>query len=338
MPMSLEERFKAFLRQMPAVEEMDDSAISMQFKENKISDYLLFDRKIILELKTLKNDTSNKVEEEMNKHQERADYPLFYGEQSLEKVLAHLSDGKKIHAQIFKKITRSIEDDVRHADKQIESTRKVLNLSESVGVLALLNENIDILSPQIIVRRVSQLLCYKKPNNLVGYKNVQFVWLISESHSCKLDNGAAALGSIRLEGPTAIENNWFSTAFNRLEAGWAKFNNMPYIQTNKAIKEIVFCSNVSENINDTADRRETRSDCWRKNYRESPYLRKLSDDQVYEFGEKVIKEMLPHFLKGGRKLPQNQVGSLIKSWTDFLEEVNFRGLDLKKIKRGQVFL
>lgn len=328
MSLILEERFKNFLRQDSFSEEIDNLELPNGFEKNKKADYLLSDRKIIIELKTLKSDTSHKVVKEMNKHEGRKDYPLFYGTQGLQQVLAHLPDGKKINDRIYRNITRSIEDAVSKADKQIESTKTAFDLSDSVGVLVVLNENIEIFTPEVIVQKLSQLLCKKVANNSLEYKNIQYVWLIAESHYCELHDGEQAFISACIEGPSAAVNTWFSPVFDELQKTWAKFNNLPLVIT----KENKFSTMSFKSATNTQANsgKATRSDHWRLEYRKRPYLRNLSDKDVYTYGQKVLNEISPNFLKGEKRLSEEKVKKIMIEWTNFLEEANYRGLNLKK--------
>jgi hypothetical protein len=58
-------------------------------------------------------------------------------------------------------------------------------------------------------------------------------------------------------------------------------------------------------------------------------LRGLGDDEVLAFGARAFKKLLPYFLKGGPRLPFEQLEPLFVEWSDFLQESQHRGLDLK---------
>jgi hypothetical protein len=44
--------------------------------------------------------------------------------------------------------------------------------------------------------------------------------------------------------------------------------------------------------------------------------------------------MTPNFLQGGQKLPFEVIAEFMEGWTHFLEECNLRGLDLRKMPKG----
>ena len=106
MPSDLESRFLRFLATLQDAESLDELLGDPKFDGQRRADYLLFGRRVILELKSLETDTSHKVESEMDKHRDREDFPLFYGTVDLQAVLKHLPDGKEINDRIFYKTTR----------------------------------------------------------------------------------------------------------------------------------------------------------------------------------------------------------------------------------------
>src|SRR5207247_7205363 len=134
MSSDLESRFQAFLEACPGSESLDTLLADRKFDGHRRADYLLKDRKIIVELKSIESDPSAKAEFELSRHRNRDDFPVFYGEVELRKVLAHLPDGDQIHERIYTRTTRSIEDAARSAEEQLRSTKELLGLDGAVGL------------------------------------------------------------------------------------------------------------------------------------------------------------------------------------------------------------
>jgi hypothetical protein len=189
---------------------IDDLDLPSDFDKKKRADFLIKNRKVIIELKSLESDPEYKIHDELKNHQKRDEYPLFYGELEIHKVLKHLPDGKKINKKIFYKIARSIENSFRKADKQIEATKKMFSCHDSFGLLVLLNENIKVLSPEMIAHRVSQLLTKTDNDGQIHYRNITSVWFIPENYSLKTKKGYRLLPSIVIDGPSADNQIEFS--------------------------------------------------------------------------------------------------------------------------------
>jgi hypothetical protein len=157
MTISLNDRFKTFLTQLPFAEAIDGLELPPEFDDSKRADFLIDNRKAIIELKSLESDPEHKIQTELKNHQDRDEYPLFYGELELSNILKHLPDGEEIQKKLLYKISRSIEQSFKKADKQICATKDIFSCPDSIGLLVLLNEDVSILSPEIISYRVSQL-------------------------------------------------------------------------------------------------------------------------------------------------------------------------------------
>jgi hypothetical protein len=335
MAASLNDRFKAFLSQLPFAEAIDDLKLPPEFDESKRADFLIENRKAIIELKSLESDPEHKIHTELESHQERDEYPLFYGELELDKVLKHLPDGEQIQKKLFYKISRSIEQSFREADKQIRATKDILNCPDSIGLLVLLNEDISVLSPEILSYRVSQLLARTDDDGSTHYKSITTVWFILESFSLKTRKGDKLLPSIVIDGPGAAERPELTNILNILQNNWAAFNGVPYVTAN--IGKIVDSDFIRlSELEKEHQQFMPRHELWRKQYRNKPYLKSLSDDVVLTHGARLLSFMTPNFLKDGYRIPFDQMAQFMEGWTHFLEEVRIRGLDLKKMPKMEL--
>jgi len=317
---------------LPSAEAIDDLEFPTAFAEKKRADFLIENRKVIIELKSLESDPAHKIDTELKNHRGKKEFPLFYGKLELHKVLKHLPDGEQIQKKIFQKISRSIEQSFREADNQIGATKAILNCPHSSGVLVLLNHDIATLSPGLISSRVSELLTKKDRDGEIHYKNVTSVWFIMENFSLKTKKGAKLLPSIMIDGPSAVLQPELAQMLDRLQNNWALFNNMPYVaaQMEKiSDSNFVHLSEMEQEHRDIRPRHEW----WRSNYRNSPYLRSLSDDAVLMHGVRIMNFMTPNLLKkNSSKISSDKMAEFLEGWTHCLEEVKFRGLDIKKMR------
>jgi len=325
MTTSLNDRFKTFLNLLPFAEAIDNLELPPEFDDSKRADFLIDNRKAIIELKSLESDPEHKIHSELENHQDRDEYPLFYGELELSNILKHLPDGEKIQKKLLYKISRSIEQAFRKADKQIRATKDIFNCPGSIGLLVLLNEDISVLSPEIISYRVSQLLTKTENDGDPHYRNITSVWFISENFTLKTKKGHKLIPSIVIDGPSAAGKPELANILNNLQSNWAAFNGVPYvIGEAKKITDSNFIR-LSELEKEDQDRMP-RHELWRKQYRNNRYLNSLSDEAVLSHGARLLSFMTPHFLKGGHKLPFEQVAQFMEGWTHFLEEAKIRGI------------
>ena len=312
------------------VEVIDELDLPVNFPKEKRADFLIERRKVIVEIKSLESDPEYKVQDEMAKHEGREEHPLYYGELELSQIVRYLPDGEQINRRLFYKISRSLENSFRKGDKQIGATKEILGCANAYGLLVFLNEELDILSPEVISYRVSELLTKKDGDSGLHYKHITSVWFILENYTVKLKQGAKLLPSIVVHGPNAVDHQDLSIILNELQLAWASFNNIPLVTGNvKNIRDINFVT--LSKLEEEHQRFLPRHEVWRKGYRIAPYLRSLSDEAVLEHGARLIGLMAPNFMKGGSKIPFKQMTHYMEGWTHFLEESEFRGLDFKKM-------
>jgi hypothetical protein len=220
---SLEARFIEFLSTFPGAESIDSCMESSAPDLRKRADFMLWNRRAVVEIKTLKSDPSQKVDTEMAKHQACDDFPLCYGIHPLQKILGDLPDGQSINQKIWGAITRSIEGDVRSAEKQIAQTEKIFHLANPVRMLVLLNESIDILSPEIAGHRVAKLMLRARSDQ-PGAPTLDVAWLIFESHVVKVTSDLNGFVSLRIDNPSLATHSWFDSNFDTLQMAWVNRN------------------------------------------------------------------------------------------------------------------
>lgn len=205
----LEARVIRFLSGLPTAEVIDDLELPLDPDHPRKADFLLAHRQVIVELKTLTDDPSYKVEATADLHRDRDEWPLFYGKVDARKVLRNLPDGEAIYSKMANAIGRSVEAAVRSAEEQITDTRHVLNLPEAAGLLVILNESVDILDPYVVGHRVAQLM--RRPRTgTSSIEKVDFVWLLFESHSLGVVHGVPAVPSMLISGERKERFPWFS--------------------------------------------------------------------------------------------------------------------------------
>lgn len=329
---SLEDRFLTFVDRLEGSENIDDSLSNAELSYGKRADFLLNERRIILEVKSLETNPHYKIEERLSPHKNRPEFPLFYWKSDLDKILPNLPDGEKLRQEVFHAVTRDVQTSLEKADDQIEATRTALKLESACGVVAMLNENIEVLAPDVVTAKASQMLL-KLRNGDIRYKQISYVWIISESHILISKDGAENLPLILLEGPTADDYDTAGDYLDDLQIKWAEFEGYQSLSRGRLqnFEDVNFKKQSAERI-DNRQESLARHDMWRRAYRTQPYLRSLSETDFLEHSARMLATMTPHFLIGGSKLPHATVARLMEGWTHILEEAEHRSLDLKKLQ------
>ena len=331
MDRSLEERFFDFLGQLEGARSIDDSISEDQLAGGKRADFLLDNGGIILEVKSLVKDPGYKVEERLNPHREREDFPVFYWDADLADVLSYLPDGEAIKSEIFHAITRPVQGALEKADDQIAATKDALELSNGCGVVVILNEDVGVLEPKLIAAKTSQMLL-KKKDGRTRYGHIAYVWIISESHSMEQPDGIECLPLILMEGSTADQFPRASDVLDEMQSKWAAFENIPLRHIgNTANFDGLNFEQREHNKPAEVETKIPRHELWRREYRNDPYLRQLAKPDFLAHAGRIMSSLAPQFLKGRKKLPEDKAHQLMIGWTHVLEEAEYRHLDMREL-------
>lgn len=263
--MDLEARFIDFLRSLSGAEFIDDFSPDI-FDGEKRADFLLDFRRVVLELKTLKQDPSYKVAEHLKQYVNLPEFPIFLWNANIDDVVSPLSNGHEIKRKIFDALTRTIQTSVEKADDQIESTKKRLGLTNSSGILSILNEGVAILTPDVIAKRVSEIL-HNRFKGKVRYGNISHVLLISESHIVNTGGQQFTGSLITVEGPTARANVEAGNYLELLSEKWGQYCSAPiYFSPNHSFAGMEFEDWVRTKGNSSPGHHSWVQEYWRRPY------------------------------------------------------------------------
>jgi len=132
--------FASFISQQPDCEEIDKIPLSPVQEAGKKADYFFYDREIICEQKNIENDIDVKIRKMIDELMSRKNAPRIYGTVNLMKIVSCFPDSKKIERRLFEIITSSIKNIFQSANRQIRTTKETFDLSDSKGVLLIINE------------------------------------------------------------------------------------------------------------------------------------------------------------------------------------------------------
>jgi len=328
MKKSLEDRFKKFLDTFVGVENIDNLNMTQQQQESKKADYFAENRELIIELKSLETDTQPKIEKILEPYRSSPEFPHFYGEWEVHKILNHLSNGSELNKEIVESVTSSIQTIYRKSNKQVRTTKSTFQLPNSQGLLIVLNESIDILTPEQVVWRLKQTANKKHPDKSYQFVEINYVVHISEAHFSPSPN--KEMGFLIIHQPI---NNGFVFRYEefvkKLTRKWTEFNNIPFYDLGElnSIKDLNALSVVQ--YKKEQEKLIPRHESWRRYYRRNPYFHSF-DERKMKWIFKIIMEGCTNgMLKGATKKQKDNVHFWMEVFTHFLEELRNRGMDMK---------
>ena len=326
---NLEGRYKVFLTDLEEAESIDDLTLTREQQEAPRADYFFANRTVIGELKALYEDTTAKIDAILDPYRNTQDWPIFFGEQELERVLQHLPDRDRLRATIFRSITRSIEAVVEKANRQIRETKRTFGLRDASGLLIILNDAVDILSPDMVVYRVRRALNKRTSDGTLRYRHVSAVLLIGGAHYTQLSPDLKGMPMLTIPNQVP-EADRVEEFISKLNHKWAAFERQPLIPIGTTDLPSLKFRSV------TADQKEaarpiTRQDYWSALYKRNPYLRALSEDELLVFGGRVLEEVSANMIKGAPRKSIEEMSPGWIRWSNFLDEVQYRGTDMRKL-------
>lgn len=142
-------------------------------------DFLLNARHIVADLKCLEINSSRKVGEHLH---ERG--IIFYGARSLDSLIAGRPDEKQLRTKAFSLVTTSLESHLRHANKQIESTTRELQLNNALGLVIVINNGNLALEPHVVPQAIGRLLM-KQYRGKTKFPAIHGCLYLSENHEVR---------------------------------------------------------------------------------------------------------------------------------------------------------
>ncbi len=286
----LEQRLLAFLEKRPGSENIENLPLTPAQKAAEKADFFLNDRAVVCEVKQLQADTKAKIDLLLEPVLADKNAPVFYGEWPLDKVLKHHPDGEQIRRKIFDAATSAVERFIRKANRQIRTTKDKFSLRCAGGVLVVVNDLVEILSPEVLAYRIGELLRKRTPTGQLQFSEIEGVWILSETHVVEVSLGRKAIPAIIFAHQ---EDSVAAQLVESLTKEWAQAHSMPYLEMNPELAGTV----KSESATSTSEPEEriSRQESWARQYRARPYLRRHTEAELKRYFGLVMRGLTPGF-------------------------------------------
>ncbi len=238
--------------------------------------------------------------------------------------------GRANRGKIIDAVSSAISNGLRDANRQIRETKNSFHLPNAEGLLVLLNDAVDILSPHVIVNAIQAQLKKRTTYGGPRFPEISVVWVIDETHSAPLNSNLSGQPLIMVINNYIKVTELTEELVNTLFQEWAKFENLPLIEMQDfPLQNISFAQNSSAQHSSLPMK---RYEIWQEDYKTSPYLRNFCQEELLDYGEKILRDLNRTFVLESPKKPTRSKDELAVRWTHLLEEINFRGLDMRKLR------
>lgn len=226
-------------------------------------------------------------------------------------------------------LTKGLESPVRKANKQIRDAKKFFGLMKSHGILNVLNDAVEVLSPEVLAKGLHRLMRKKDSKGNPRFTEISAVLILTDLHVIKTLVGTEAIPCITITNDFVGGHEEVTQYLQWLQEKWAAYNGRLFISTDIDIfcKSVKFAKRKQQNPQPEL---LSNSEIWKREYSRVPYLEKLTKDDLFKHGKQIFSETTRGTLKGDHDKPDSErLKRLMEIGTHFLEEINRRGIDFR---------
>lgn len=313
-------RVERYLREGLKGKSLDD----LLSPEQERCDYLCLNGLVVVEVKTLEGDGTERLENYNDELRDRDDYPTFYAGVPFDSILKNLKDPEPVQRRMLDRIGRAIVSHVKKARHQFESHAKHHPRKNQVRVMILINEDHEIYDPHTVGYILNHTLL-RRDNEKPTYENIDAVIYLTERHATNL-KGQVAFPILALLGPGVDGAPWKVDIVNRITEGWASHNGNPMVEDVSKLKEFEAVDHVPEKMK--------RHEFWRLEYRRNPYMQNFTEQQIRDvFDETIVFSILAMTNGSPLKFTQEAIMADTRRFTHVLMEINKRGLPMESFDK-----
>lgn len=181
----LEARLISHLAALPGAESLDDPAFSMVNGSGEKADYLLSQRRLVAELKTINGDPAGRIEQRLRTRLHQPDAPIVFGTLGVSKVVEGLHDRAAIDKMMVDMAGRAVRRHLQKANNQLGAIKERMSLPGAGGLLILMNDS----EPMIDAAAIGFALKTAFETAADAHEHVTNVWVIVESHRIAMPGG-----------------------------------------------------------------------------------------------------------------------------------------------------
>lgn len=283
------------------------------------ADYACLGGLVAIELKTLAEDGSERIDNVTEELSKRDDWPLFYGAAPMDAVIANLPDEEKVREKLFDRLGRAIVRHLHKANNQLGAHAKNFPRKNLVRVMYLINEDHEIYDPDAVA-----YVLHKAMRRMEGgqplYSNIDAVIYKTERHAAR-HGDLIAYPVLNVEGHGVETAPWKAAVIDRLLQGWADWNGNSMHWENARERRF----SVIDHIPQT----QSRQKWWELEYRRNPYMRAYSKEQLRNAFDEAMAISTLGGVKDAPAKPPKETGMMaMKYFSHIMLEMNSRGIPI----------
>lgn len=292
---------------------------NVQHAESRKADYRCLRGLLAVELKSLEENASERINNLTDELRERDDWPEFIGSAPIMSIVKHLNEPEDVQRRLVERIGRAIKNHIHKANKQLAAHESAFPRKNMVKIVVLANENHEIYDPKLVAHIVHHLLLRQDKGELL-YPHIDMVLFLTERHAAAV-NGRIALPAVSIEGLPIERALWKRDVTNLVLARWAAWNNHPLFQAKGLGQDFTTIEHVPE--------RMKRYEQWELDYRRNPYMRGNTDEQIRErLDEIMCVTSLAFIIASPHKPGEDAIMWSMQSMSHVMLEMGWRAIPI----------
>lgn len=312
-------RLKRFIVEALGGEALDD----VLHAENRKADYGCLRGLLAIELKSLEESASERLDNLTDELRERSDWPIFLGSAPMQSILKHMTEPEDVKRRLVDRIGRAIKSHIRKANKQLAAHEATFPRKNLVKVMVLVNEDHEIYDPDMVGYIVHHLL-HRQENGAPLYPHIDAVIFLTERHATTV-NRQISFPILCIEGKPIDNTEWKRAVTELFIQRWASWSDAPLFQAEFGAPKFETIDHIPEKMK--------RYEKWELDYKRSPYMRDFTEQELRERFDEIICISTLAFIKDSPLKPSK--GAIIwsmSSMSHMMLEMGWRGIPVTKFK------
>lgn len=281
-------------------------------------DYTCLRGLVAIELKTLEEPATERLDNLTEQLRQRDDWPIFLGSAPMQAFVNNTNDPEGVGRRVLDRIGRAIINHLKKANRQLEAHAAAFPRKNVVRLLLLVNEDHEIYDPHT----VSYILWHavrRTDGDRPLYAHVDGILYLTQRHAT-VRNNRLTFPIVTIEGSSCSDNPWKADVLQLVAERWGATNGYapePF----GTVADFVTVDHIPE----TAPRYER----WQTEYKREPHLRGLSKEQLRDrFDENTLLCLIGGLKDPPINLPKDQWMAAVRRFGDFMQEMGERGIPI----------
>ncbi|MCI0722471.1 MAG: hypothetical protein L0338_26405 [Acidobacteria bacterium] len=279
----------------------------------------------MIELKSLKDDAFERMDNLTDDLSQRPDWPIYYGSVPIESVLKHMNEPEEVRRRLVDRVGRAIRKHMRKANKQLAAHEDAFPRKNMVKLMVLANEDHEIYDPEMVAHLTHHLLM-RQENGAPLYPHVDAVIFLSERHATLLHR-QIAFPIVCIEGPSFRSDVWKNEVVDTLLTRWSKWNGVPLYGSDMRAQMFTTVDHIPD--------RMKRYERWQLDYKRRPYMSGFTEEELRERFDEIMCVSSLVMLKDSPLKPSHEATAWsMSSMSHLMLEMGWRGIPVTQFEFG----